>query len=203
LLTKVRTLIHEEISLPTVLYFPFRARAPDFISGWLHDSSLIDRQQRRVASESTARRAGATNNQTAKQNANGVLAPAPLQAMRPTVSSEQSDLLKLVRPDNAASLILTAIKVLSEEAHTYTGEPWLMASVITTFSLSPASYPLSALTERRSAIGHRALVSDITRTVTKGGKMTTALARLVPQPRFTFCDLGSLASNIAPDFQGQ
>jgi hypothetical protein len=28
LLTKVRTLIHEEISLLTVLYFPFRARTP-------------------------------------------------------------------------------------------------------------------------------------------------------------------------------
>jgi hypothetical protein len=29
LLTKVRTLIHEEISLLTVLYFPFRARTPN------------------------------------------------------------------------------------------------------------------------------------------------------------------------------
>jgi hypothetical protein len=28
LLTKVRTLIHEEISLLTMLYFPFRARTP-------------------------------------------------------------------------------------------------------------------------------------------------------------------------------
>jgi hypothetical protein len=28
LLTKVRTLIHEEISLLTVLYLPFRARTP-------------------------------------------------------------------------------------------------------------------------------------------------------------------------------
>ncbi len=28
MLTKVRTLIHEEISLLTVLYFPFRARTP-------------------------------------------------------------------------------------------------------------------------------------------------------------------------------
>jgi len=28
LLTKVRTFIHEEISLLTVLYFPFRARTP-------------------------------------------------------------------------------------------------------------------------------------------------------------------------------
>jgi hypothetical protein len=28
LLTKVRTLTHEEISLLTVLYFPFRARTP-------------------------------------------------------------------------------------------------------------------------------------------------------------------------------
>jgi hypothetical protein len=28
LLTKVRTRIHEEISLLTVLYFPFRARTP-------------------------------------------------------------------------------------------------------------------------------------------------------------------------------
>jgi len=28
LLTKVRTLIHEEISVLTVLYFPFRARTP-------------------------------------------------------------------------------------------------------------------------------------------------------------------------------
>jgi hypothetical protein len=28
LLTKVRTLIHEEISLLTALYFPFRARTP-------------------------------------------------------------------------------------------------------------------------------------------------------------------------------
>ena len=28
LLTKVRTLIHEEISLLTVLYFPFRTRTP-------------------------------------------------------------------------------------------------------------------------------------------------------------------------------
>ena len=28
LLTKVRTLIHKEISLLTVLYFPFRARTP-------------------------------------------------------------------------------------------------------------------------------------------------------------------------------
>ena len=35
------------------------------------------------------------------------------------------------------------------------------------------------------------------------GKITTALACLVPQPRFTFCGLGSLALNIAPDFQGQ
>jgi hypothetical protein len=28
LLTKVRTVMHEEISLLTVLYFPFRARTP-------------------------------------------------------------------------------------------------------------------------------------------------------------------------------
>jgi hypothetical protein len=71
------------------------------------------------------------------------------------------------------------------------------------FLLSPALSSLSAPTAPRSAIGHRAVVSGITRTVTKGGKMTTALARLVPQPRFTFCGLGSLASNIAPDFQSQ
>ena len=32
LLTKVRTLIHEEISLLTVLYFPFRARTPRCIT---------------------------------------------------------------------------------------------------------------------------------------------------------------------------
>jgi hypothetical protein len=31
LLTKVRSLIHEEISLLTVLYFPFRARTPKWI----------------------------------------------------------------------------------------------------------------------------------------------------------------------------
>jgi YARHG domain len=31
LLTKVRTLIHKEISLLTVLYFPFRARTPSII----------------------------------------------------------------------------------------------------------------------------------------------------------------------------
>jgi hypothetical protein len=36
LLTKVRTLIHEEISLLTVLYFPFRARTP--ISSFRHRS---------------------------------------------------------------------------------------------------------------------------------------------------------------------
>jgi len=74
---------------------------------------------------------------------------------------------------------------------------------MTTSWLCLASSPLSALTAPRSVIDRRAVVSGITRTVTKGGKMTTALSRLVPQPRFTFCGLGSLASNIAPDFQGQ
>jgi hypothetical protein len=34
LLIKVRTLIHEEISLLTVLYFPFRARTPIRTSRW-------------------------------------------------------------------------------------------------------------------------------------------------------------------------
>jgi hypothetical protein len=96
---------------------------------------------------------GATNNQTAKPDANGVLAPAPLQAMRPTVSSEQSDLLKLVRPDNAASLILTAIKVLSEEARTYTGRA--PAYGLSHHDFLALSRVVSALSANRTAFGYR------------------------------------------------
>jgi hypothetical protein len=157
-----------------------------------------------VASESTARRAGATNNQTAKQNANGVLAPARLQAMRPTVSSEQSDLLKLVRPANTASLILTAIKVLSDEARTYTGRALAYGLSHRDFlALSRVISPLSANCIAFAYRGHRAVVPGITRTVTKGWKNDDRPSSSCSAPRFTFCGLGSLALNIAPDFQGQ
>src|SRR5580700_10389236 len=40
LLTKVRTVIHEEISLLTVLYFPFRARTPTSILCYRHLSAI-------------------------------------------------------------------------------------------------------------------------------------------------------------------
>ena len=36
--TKVRTRIHEEISLLTVLYFPFRARTPILCDSWINPS---------------------------------------------------------------------------------------------------------------------------------------------------------------------
>jgi hypothetical protein len=74
--------------------------------------------------------------------------------MRPTVSSEQSDLLKLVRPDNAASLILTAIKVLSEEARTYTGRA--LAYGLSHHDFLALSRVVSALSANRTAFGYRA-----------------------------------------------
>jgi hypothetical protein len=71
--------------------------------------------------------------------------------MRPTVSSEQSDLLKLVRPDNAASLILTAIKVLSQAAQTYTGRA--LAYGLSHDDFLALSRVVSALSANRTAFG--------------------------------------------------
>jgi hypothetical protein len=79
------------------------------------------------------------------------------------------ELLKLVTPDNAASFILAAIKVLGQEARTYTGA---LAYGLNHDDFHALSRVVSALSANRTAFGYRAptLVSDITKTATKGLK---------------------------------
>jgi hypothetical protein len=96
---------------------------------------------------------GATNNQTANYDANGAMALAPLQS-RPAASSDISDLLNLVTPDNAAAIILAAIKVLSQEARTYTGRA--LAYGLSHDDFLALSRVVSALSANRTAFGYRA-----------------------------------------------
>lgn len=97
---------------------------------------------------------GATSNQTAGHNANGVLVSAPSLPARPTGSSEQSELLDLVTPDNAASFILAGIKVLSHEARTYTGRA--LAYGLSHEDFLALSRVVSALSANRTAFGYPA-----------------------------------------------
>lgn len=96
---------------------------------------------------------GATN-QNANHDANGILASAPLPPLRTALSSDLSDLLNLVNPDNAASLILGGIKVLSQEARTYTGRA--PAYGLTHDDFLALSRVVSALSANRTAFGYRA-----------------------------------------------
>src|SRR5438132_11792690 len=95
-------------------------------------------------------RAGATNNQTGNYNANGTLVSTA--SPRPTVSSDQSDLLSLVTPDNAASVILAAIKVLGQEARTYTGRG--LACGLSHDNFPALSRVVSALSANRPGFGY-------------------------------------------------
>ena len=91
--------------------------------------------------------------------------------MRPAVTSDPACPLKLVTPDNAASFILTAIKVLSQKARTYTGRA--LAHGLSHDDFLAMSRVVSALSANRTAFGYRppsASLRYITRIVTKGGK---------------------------------
>jgi hypothetical protein len=99
---------------------------------------------------------GATSNQASNQQRNGILIPAA--SPRPAVLPEQSGLLDLVTPDNAATIILTAIKVLSQEARTYTGRA--LAYGLTHDDFLAMSRVVSALSAHRTAFGFRAPSSD-------------------------------------------
>src|SRR5260221_4116404 len=57
-----------------------------------------------------------TGNQRGDPGPNGVRTQASLPPPQTALSSDLSELLKLVRPDNAALVILAAIKVLGQEA---------------------------------------------------------------------------------------
>jgi hypothetical protein len=94
---------------------------------------------------------GATSNQAGNHDANGVLALAPSPSTGPAVSSELSDLLELVTPDNAAPVILTAIKVLSQEARTYTGRA--LAYGLNREDFLALTRVVSALRANRTAFG--------------------------------------------------
>jgi len=65
----------------------------------------------------------------------------------------QSELLNLVRPDNAASLILVAITVLGQEARTYTGRA--LAYGLSHDDFLALSRIVSALSANRAAFGYR------------------------------------------------
>ncbi len=62
-----------------------------------------------------------TNNQNGNYNSNRAPTTIVSPPTRPAGSSDPADLLNLVTPDNAASFILAAIKILGREARTYTG----------------------------------------------------------------------------------
>jgi hypothetical protein len=94
---------------------------------------------------------GATRNQAANK-ANGIL--IPVVSPGSAVSSDMCDLLKLVTPDNAASLILAAIKVLGQEARTYTGRA--LAYGLCHDDFVALSRVLSALSANRTAFGYPA-----------------------------------------------
>jgi hypothetical protein len=77
----------------------------------------------------------------------------------------------LVTPDNAASVILTAIKVLSQEARNCTGRA--LAYGMSHDDFLAMSGVVSALNANRTAFGCRAPSSSFRyhpRTVTEGGK---------------------------------
>jgi hypothetical protein len=98
--------------------------------------------------------AGATNDQNASRGVNGVLISAASPLARQEVSSHRSDLLNLVTPDNAASFILAAIKVLGQEARTYTGRS--LAYGLSHDDFLAMSRIVSALSANRTAFGYRA-----------------------------------------------
>jgi len=92
----------------------------------------------------------ATSNQNTNYNSNRAPTTIISPPTRPAVSSDQSDLLKLVTADNAASLILAAINVLGQEARTYTGRALA-------YGLNHDDFlALSALSANRTAFGYRA-----------------------------------------------
>jgi len=72
----------------------------------------------------------------------------------PALSSDLSDLLKLVPADNAALLILAAIKALSQEARTYTGRA--VAYGLNHDDFLALSRVVSALSANRTAFGYPA-----------------------------------------------
>jgi hypothetical protein len=72
-----------------------------------------------------------------------------------------------------------------------------MGLIMMIFSLYPALYVLAALIAPRSAIGHRPLVSDITKTVTNGLKMATAGDVLRGDASFASKDLMSFGPPVA------
>jgi hypothetical protein len=69
---------------------------------WLVARLQSNRSEAKVRGQASQRLAGtdATRNSNTNQNANGMLASAHLQPPQPALSSDLSDLLNLVTPDN-------------------------------------------------------------------------------------------------------
>ena len=79
---------------------------------------------------------------------------AALSTPRPKNSSDVSVLLELITPDNAGAIILAAVKVLSQEARTYTGRA--LAYGLSHDDFLALSRVVSALSANRTAFGYRA-----------------------------------------------
>jgi hypothetical protein len=95
----------------------------------------------------------------------------------PALQSDLSDLLNRATPDNAACVILAAIKILSQEARTYTGRT--LAYGLGHDDFLALSRVVSTLSANRTAFSYRAraLVPGITQTATNGCDWSTKLTR--------------------------
>jgi hypothetical protein len=121
--------------------------------GWMIGRIQSNRSAAKARSQASQECAGisATSNQATNQQANGILISAA--SPRPAVSSDLSDLLNLVTPENAASFILAAIKVLGQEARTYTGRS--LAYGLSHDDFLALSRIVSALSAKGTAFGYR------------------------------------------------